>query len=59
VAERKAANAAVIPTGKDSLGSKSRRLKKEADSMVGFRGPLQNHMVRTIVVPLWRIGIVG
>jgi hypothetical protein len=26
---------------------------------VGFRGPLQNHMVRTTVVPLRRIGIVG
>jgi hypothetical protein len=28
-------------------------------SVVGFRGPLQNHMVRTTVVPLRRIGIFG
>jgi hypothetical protein len=26
-------------------------------SVVGFRGPLRNHMVQTTVVPLWRIGI--
>jgi hypothetical protein len=30
-----------------------------AASVVGFRGPLQNHMVRTAVVPLRRIAIFG